>query len=303
MPCFKLHSDMPEEFYAPEKDFFFKKLHSKFGVEIGGVDLSIPLSSSQQTEIEISLVRHGLLLFRNQALTMDRQAQITKSIGPPISHIVNDFNSKINPAITILSNVIDGSGKLIGADRSGMQWHTDGSFRSEPPDATILYGFECPPIGANTEFCSAISLLSALQADEQDCLAECIGVHDYEFYWNTYQSNRSPLPQETLKATPRRKHPALRTHPVSGLNGIFFMKCMTPLLLGPVKNNGIEVIEKTDEMANCTSQKYSHEWENGDLLIWDNRSMFHRATEFDNSHRRIMHRSSVSGSAPFYSRD
>lgn len=301
MPIFKSHRDMPDAYLADSGRIEFKKLHEKLGVEVKGLELSKPLESSSVAEVKAALTCHGLLLFRGQSLHIDHQARFTRYFGEPITHVVEEFNSNKNPIITVLSNVRDDDGTLIGADRSGMQWHTDGSFRLTPPMMTILYGVECPTVGAETEFCSAVAILNSLSKTDQACLADCEGVHDYSFYWKHYQPSRPPLTEETLSKTPPMRHPAIRTHPISGMNGTYFMKCMTPELIGPLSDQGAELIDRVEEAACSDLFRYSHKWANGDVLLWDNCSMMHRATEFDDKFRRVMHRSSIVGERPYFS--
>lgn len=119
------------------------------------------------------------------------------------------------PEVTLISNVVNEKGENIGADRAGMVWHSDMSYFERPMLGSMLYGVECPTVGADTEFASMFAAHDALSPEMRDRLSTLRGVHDYAWHYENYLSHRPPLTDEEKAKTPPVSHPALRTHPVS----------------------------------------------------------------------------------------
>jgi len=192
MNNFSKHSFLSDD-YVSESFIKFEKLSKHIGAKVSNVDLSKVLSNTQFSDIYNALSVHSLLVFPNQNLTKHDILRLSNFFGNTLPHIVNKYNQD---GMIILSNKRDGKGNLIGADRSGMQWHSDGSFRKTPNRVSILYSVECPPIGADTIFASTYASFDALEKSKLQELSQLYGIHDYSWYWSEYQKIRPPLTKE-----------------------------------------------------------------------------------------------------------
>jgi len=268
-------------------------LHQNFAVEVAKDEFLTWIDDGLAVNC---IERYGLLVVRQIGIDQDYLYQLSTALGKVIPHAVSKFSSARNGVAT-LSNKRAKDGSLIGADRSGLQWHTDGSFRSIPPKFTVLYGVECPPEGADTQFCCTSDVLEDFDAADQSFLKQTDAVHDYEFYWNNFQKARGKLDIETKQSYPPIRHPATIINRVTKRQGIYFMSCMCPEIGGASPKESTRLLERSDEIMNNPANHYSHRWEVGDLLIWDNRSVFHRATEFDDVYPRLMIRTSIAGTS------
>jgi len=276
-----------------------RRLTEHIGAEIDNIDLSVPLSQAAFDDIQDALVEHGVLVFRDQALPPAAHHAFAARFGRLVGHVVKRFSNEDFPEITYISNVRNEKGEMIGADRAGMIWHSDMSYFPRPMLGSMLYGVECPPEGADTEFASMFAAHDALPETLRDHLARSRGVHDYAWHYETYLGHRKPLTADEKAKAPPVSHPALRTHPVSGRKAIYVSEGLTRTIEGMEESAGRRLVVETSQFATQERFVYRHKWRPRDLVFWDNRSTMHRATEFDDRHRRLMRRATVEGDVPF----
>ena len=133
-----------------------------------------------------------------------------------------------------------------------------------------------------------------LEPQDKILLRRLRGIHDYGWYWKTYQPDRSPLtPAEAGEAV---IHPAICTHPTTHWNVIYLSEGCTRNIEGMAEEHGREVVLRYSRFA--SQFRYTHQWSPGDLVMWDNLAVMHRATEFDDMYDRYMLRTQVEGSTP-----
>lgn len=276
-----------------------RKLTHYIGAEIEGVDLSRPITAAQFDDINEALVTHSVVVFRGQDLPPDMHVDFAARFGKLVGHVVNRFGLKEFPEVTLISNVVNDKGEKIGADRAGMVWHSDMSYFERPMLGSMLYGVECPTEGADTEFASMFAAHDALSPEMRERLSGLRAVHDYAWHYENYLSHRPPLTEAEKAKTPPVSHPVLRTHPVSGRKAVYVGEGLTRTIEGMPEDEGRSLVVEISEFATQPQFVYRHKWQVGDLVFWDNRSAMHRATEFDNSQRRLMRRTTVEGDAPF----
>ena len=276
-----------------------RPLTEHIGAEVENVDLSRPISQAEFEDINDALVAHSVLVFRDQELPPAMHVDFSSRFGRLVGHIVRRFSVEDYPEVTYISNVRNERGEMIGADRAGMIWHSDMSYFPRPMLGSMLYGVECPPEGADTEFASMFAAHDALPDTLREVLARSRGVHDYPWHYATYLSHRKPLTDEERAKAPPVTHPALRTHPVSGRRAVYLSEGLTRTLTDMDEEAGRRLVVEVSRFATQPQFVYRHKWRPRDLVFWDNRSTMHRATEFDDRHRRLMRRTTVEGDVPF----
>ncbi len=111
-------------------------------------------------------------------------------------------------------------------------------------------------------------------------------------------TDRPPLTPEQLAAVPDVVHPVVRTHPQTGRKVLFVNEGFTVGIAGMPEPEGKALLQKLFQHSVRSSGIYAHRWRAGDLVMWDNRSTMHRATEYDLRYARAMHRTTVQGDQP-----
>lgn len=291
--------DCADVYQSKRSGVTVRKLTQHIGAEIDGIDLSRPIGPAEFDDINDALVTHSVIVFRGQDLPPNMHVDFAARFGRLVGHVVNRFGLADYPEVTLISNVVNDKGEKIGADRAGMVWHSDMSYFERPMLGSMLYGVECPAVGADTEFASMFAAHDALSPEMRERLAKLRAVHDYAWHYENYLSHRPPLTDAEKAKTPPVTHPVLRTHPVSGRKAIYVGEGLTRTIEGMPEEEGRRLVVDISNFATQPQFVYQHKWRVGDLVCWDNRSAMHRATEFDDSQRRLMRRTTVEGDKPF----
>jgi len=290
---------MTEAHCSTRSGIRIRPLTEHIGAEVEGIDLSRPITPDQFRAVHDALAAHSVLVFRDQDLPPAMHVDFSARFGRLVGHIVRRFSVEDFPEVTYISNVRNARGEMIGADRAGMIWHSDMSYLRRPMLGSLLYGVECPPEGADTQFASMFAAHDAMPPALRDQLARARGVHDYAWHYATYLTHRKPLTQAEQAQAPPVTHPAVRTHPVNGRRAIYVSEGLTRTIEGMEEAAGRSLVLEASAFATQPAFVYSHRWQPRDLVFWDNRSTMHRATEFDDRHRRLMRRTTVEGDEPF----
>ncbi len=275
------------------QDVTVRPLGAGFAAEVIGLDLARPLDDATRRAVYDAFVRYQVLAFRDQDLTPEQQVAFTEQFGTLERHIARNRGAG-NPLVHVVSNLgPDGlpSGKL-GSTR----WHTDKSFRPEPSLATILHAVTMPPDGGDTCFADMYAAYDALPEAEKTALAGVRVVHSWELSRQKIGERATP---EEIRDAPPMSHPLVRVHPDSGRKCLFMGEHASHLDGRPLEEGRARLAALE---AHATEERfvYRHRWRAGDVLMWDNRCLLHRAdANFDAArHPRVLHRTCLRGSAP-----
>ena len=274
-----------------------KNLDAMLGAEVSGIDLSKPLVRSEVTEIENVWRDRLVVMFRRQKLSDPELIAFSKNFGeldPPGPNPYGESFNKEHPELNVISNVVE-NGKPIGNLGDGEAvWHADMTYVEVPPKAAVLHSLEIPPSGGNTYFANMFAAYQTLPAHLKKASDGKIAVHDAS------TNSAGMLRKGYKKVTDVREvvgahHPLVRTEPNTGRKALFLGRRPNSYVIG------LEVAESEALLdalwAHATQQRFvmCHEWQVGDVLMWNNLSVLHRRDAFDPKSRRIMHRSQIKG--------
>ncbi len=268
-----------------------RKLGAAAGAEILGADLSRDLDAADFATIRRALVDHGVIVLRGQDLPPDRHVAFTARFGAPDIHPLTQFHLPGHPEILVLSNKKRADGSPVGLEDAGRYWHTDVSFHREPSLGSLLYAVEIPPAGGDTLFANQYAAWDALPEPMKERLRGRRAFHGL---------NRTVAPKFTeaqLAAVVPVPHPIARTHPESGRLALYAGR-FAIAIEGMDAAESAETLDFLYEHAGQEDFQYRHVWQQGDLVMWDNRGMLHHATPFEPRYIRHMHRTTVAGDVP-----
>lgn len=274
-------------------DFAVRPLSEKFAAEVVGLGLRRPLDEATRDAVYAAFVRYQVLAFRDQNLSPEEQIAFTEQFGTLERHTVRNRGTG-NPLVHIVTN-LGPDGKPSGRVANQM-WHSDKSFRPQPALATILHAVTLPPDGGDTCFADMHASYEALPAAERAELDNIRVVHSWEL--SLAKSGKQASPEEIADAPPM-VHPLVRIHPDTGRKGLFMGEHAShfdgmPMEVGRARLAALE------EHATQEAFVYRHSWHPGDLLMWDNRNLLHRADQnFDAAmYPRVLHRTCLRGTTP-----
>lgn len=267
------------------------------GAEIRGIDLASPPDQAAYAQILDALHQYGVIVFRGQTLTPDQLAAFSACFGELDIHHMTEHVFPHLPQVRVLSNVKK-DGKSIGITKGGMHWHSDLSYKPLPALVTLLYGIECPPQGADTQFADMSAAWDALPEEKQHSLRGLRVVHDRNYRYSALYPGRPPLTAEQVSKVPPVEHPLVRIHPATGRPALFVAKDVVSHVIGMSDAESRALIDELEAFATRPQFVYSHQWQPGDVVVWDNRCTLHRATPYDPQYRRTLYRTQVRGDAP-----
>ena len=274
-------------------------LHPLFAARVEGVDASREIAAPVMAALRDALDRYAVLVLPGQHL--DDAAQITFSQGFGALEMTRAGALGAGSPVIVLTNmgasgeIVAPSDKQVLNNKANRLWHHDSSFKPVPARASLLSARQIPSAGGNTEFAFMRGAFAALDAAEQQRLKRLVAWHD--FGWS-----RARVDAALVSDAERAQHPPVRQAVVLEENPYgpaLYLGAHARSIEGMGEAESRALIESL--MAHATEDRfiYSHRWSPGDLLIWDNRAVLHRATPFaSTTERRHMVRTTVAGQGP-----
>lgn len=266
------------------------------GALVSGVTLADGVSDPQRDALLAALLKHQVLFFEQQPIEPLAQRDLAARFGELHIHPVYPQAPGV-PEIIVLDTSHDNP-------PDNDNWHTDVTFLAAPAMGALLSARLLPPCGGDTLWASGIAAYNALSLPWRTMLAGLTAEHDFLKSFPAHRFARTPEERvrwEKARADhPPRLHPVVRTHPVTGQQGLFVNEGFTT-----------RIVELSATESDATlRQLFAHlckpeftvrwRWKQGDLAFWDNRLTQHYATADYLPHRRVMHRATIVGDVPFY---
>ena len=270
------------------------------GAEVTDVDLGRSVSAETAEQIWMALCEHGVLTFPGQEMSAEAQVALTRHLGEPEVHVLSDFTLPDLPEVFIVSNVRKG-GKPVGAVNAGQYWHSDLSYTARPTFASMLHAKEVPPGRGETLFASMVRAYETLPADLKARIEGCHAVHDYTLAYETVfagNPDRS-LSAEQAAQVPAVEHPVVRIQAETGRKALYVNSGFTRRIVDLDAAESRETLEALFAHATDANNIYTHHWQTGDFVMWDNRVTMHMAlSNYAAQDVRHMLRTSVAGEIP-----
>jgi taurine dioxygenase len=279
------------------------RLSPVMGAEVTGVDLAA-LDDATFKGLLDAFHEHHVLCVRGQDLSPQAQLAFSSRFGELEDQLNADFVIPGHEKVLILSNDMK-DGKPIGVIDAGDYWHSDSSHIPHPSLATILHAIQNPSRGGDTEFANMHLAYETLPEDMKKRIAGLRAIHAVSKLRNKRVSisKRRPGAQDHYErqlAIPEVVHPLVRTHPANGRKALFISQRFTIGIEGLSEAETDKILDFLFEHQVKRDFVYRHHWQDGDLVMWDNRSVLHRATGgYKYPDVRRMHRTVVAGDAPF----
>ena len=274
----------------------------KFFAEVCGLDLSMPLSSTEKADLLEVAHENAVLLFRNQKLDEEQHLTMSRQFGGLETTIQRGRKRRVRPEFADISN-LDWDGTMLESDSgraiyssANQLWHSDASFRENPPKFSFLYAEEVVETGGETEFCDERAAWDALEPEMKEKIDGLVA-------WHSLMESRRrtgfiEFTEGEREAFPSVPQPIVRTHPATGRKNLFLGAHASHVEnLG--REDGAKLLDDLVEFATQERFVRSHIWSVGDLIMWDNRCVLHRGRPFNaNTERRVMRRTTISGDGP-----
>jgi taurine dioxygenase len=278
-----------------------RRLNPVIGIEISGVQVTRDLGDNAFGELyQAWLDSGGLLVLRDQTLEPEDQIAFSQRFGeldPLKGQTVEPYLLPGHPEIYRVSNKVK-DGQKLGRQRAGTYWHSDNSHKERAAKCSLLYGIEIPEYGGDTQFAGMAKAYDELSPTYRTMIEGLRCVHDFEKAKSGSFKNET-VTDGHLQATPPVSHPLVRTHPETGRKCLFLNAGVVTHIEGMSVEESQPILDYLYKHCTRPEFVYRHQWRQGDLLVWDNRSAMHYAVaDYDGVGDRYMHRTTVFGDRP-----
>lgn len=272
------------------------------GATVTGLDLSKRLDAGTLRTVRSAWLEHHILAFPDQTLTNADLEQIVQSLGvfgsepffesmPGSEHVVALMRTADEKAPLFADN-----------------WHSDWSFMEEPPIGTCLYSRVIPPIGGDTGFINQQKALAEMPAalrakiEGRTALHSAVGAYapDGMYGEKDRAAGRSMAIRYSEDAREVRGHPFILRHPESGRETL--LGCLGYIIgvEGMTDDEALSLLLELHQWQTRENFQYSHKWQENMFVIWDNRSLLHKANGGYDGYDRLLHRITVASDPQKY---
>jgi alpha-ketoglutarate-dependent 2,4-dichlorophenoxyacetate dioxygenase len=282
-----------------------RPVHPTFVGEVSGIDITRPLTRDQADAIEAGMHEYAVLVFHDQPLTDEQQVAFTRNFGELEVTLAGQLARPEKRRFQQLelgdiSNLDEAGENLRARDDARRMyalanrlWHSDASFRAVGAGYTLLHARVVPSRGGNTEFADMRAAYDALDEETKAEVGALVCEHSIIFSREQIGLEvKSDEHGDKLKPVPHR---LVLTDPVNGRKSLYLSSHIGGIQGWPVPEARAYLRDLT-EHATQRQFVYAHEWRVGDLVMWDNRTVMHRARQFrDLQEKRDLRRTSLKG--------
>lgn len=263
------------------------------GAYVRGVDLSGELDDGVVDDIRSAWLDHRVLAFVDQSMDDDALERFTLRMG---GFGEDPFFAPIagREHIAAILREADEQTPLFAEN-----WHSDWSFLPQPPAGTCLLAVDIPPVGGDTFFANQIAAFAALPDDRKSQLRALTALHSAQLAYapdGTYgekDTGRSMAIRPDESARKIERHPLVKRHPETGEEAIFSTLGYIIGIEGMEQPEAFALLSELAQWQVRDEFVYRHNWQPGMLVMWDNRSVLHRASGGYEGHRRELHRTTI----------
>ena len=275
-----------------------------FGAEVAGIDIGNGLKERDLQRIRDALLRHSVIVLRDQNLSPDDQIGFMDRLyGLRPHYPTSSFSLRGYPQIQVISNIVE-NGNPIGIADAGLLWHSDTCYFPNTEFFVSLYALEIPfrngvALG-DTQWTSTVKAYEALPAGIKMELGQRRVCQSYDFHIEKLHScgflTRPPAARKA--ETVAQLHPAVRTHPITGRKLLYVSESFSERIEGLPPERSRTLLEHLWAHLAESRFIFRHSWKKGDFVVWDNCATQHLATFDYGQIPRRLHRCGGDGPVP-----
>lgn len=275
--------------------FTVSPLSDVLGARIDGLDTSQAIGPEDFKALEDALHTHGFIVLKNQSLTPSGLVGFARRWGRPQPHVIDTFHHPDDANVLVLSNVYQ-DGKPTGLVDAGTYFHSDYSYLEQPARCTILHARDVPSGRNGTTFANQRRAWADLPAAKRQQIEGLTVRHHYGNRDDLDTSSRtvaSVLNDDQAKKVTWVRHPLVRQHPFTQEPALYAVSGSSFGIEGMADDAALPLLHEL--ATHATQEKYCHtnDYENGDVIVWDNALLLHAAPLIDLTRPRTLWRVTV----------
>ncbi|NEO53124.1 MAG: TauD/TfdA family dioxygenase [Okeania sp. SIO3B5] len=279
-----------------------KPQRESIGAEV--LDLDVKLTSSAEAiAIKELVYDHKLVIFRNQSLNEKQYLEFSQKIGTPQIYPQDNYHHPDHPEIFVSSNILK-DGKKFGMPGTGRYWHTDCAFLDEPLPFTMLYPQIIPQSNRETYYLNMELVYEKLPAHLKMYVEGKYLKHEAKWRYKVQECDLDraiiDIMHDFENRFPAVQHPAVITHPVTQKKSLYMSSGFTTGIIGLDYETNQKILQELFSFMERDEFIHKHKWNDGDLILWENRTLNHKASISVLSEESLNYRIGVYDGLPFY---
>lgn len=276
--------------------------NGSLGAQVHGIDLGA-VTGEQARDILAAVHHHALVRFKGQTMSVHQYVKFGDKLGTIMPYPDERYQHPEHPGVFVSSNV---KGRTMGMARSGYFWHTDLSFKPRPQPLTVLYPQLLPQAKRETLFINMANVYAALPAALRSIVDGRTAKHDPAMRYKVGQADvdanldLGELLERGRRMFPAPTHPLVITHPVTRRRILYMNSGFTTSIDGLPHEDSQAALEELFAFIERPDHVQPHSWELGDIIVWDNRMLIHRAGYMAPGDFQTIFRLGIDDLVPFY---
>lgn len=274
---------------AQKNDYLTQLATPTFGLMISQFSPHL-INSTTIGELKNLLYLHKFLIFKNINFSLEEYIAFAKAFGKLVNYVDENYRHPQYPEVFIVSNEINPENKL-RSTRVGHYWHSDSSFLKEPLPITMLYSQIIPKNGGETAF---IDMSAAYLKLKHLLPSNLSAIHEgkWRYFVNDHDVGYSidEILEQVERVVPPQKHPLIIKHPITQLESLYISQGIVKKIDGLSDEESKILIDTLWDNIKKHAASYKHIWQTNEIVVWDNRSVIHRAYPALNSEPRLLFR-------------
>jgi taurine dioxygenase len=274
----------------------------QIGTECLDIDVAL-ITEAESNAIKQLVYEHKLVILRYQDLNEDQYLKFAEKIGTPQIYLQSNYHHPNYPEIFVSSN-IPRNGQKIGVPGTGRYWHTDCAFLDEPLPFTMLYPQVIPNSIRETYYIDMQQIYQKLPSSLRSYVDGKYMIHEAKWRYKVQECDVDraliDILKEVQEKAPPVKHPAIITHPVTRAKILYMSEGFTTGIVGLSYEENQEILQTLFSFIERAEHIYTHTWKEGDILLWDNRYLIHKASTVSKGEKSESYRIGIHDGLPFY---
>lgn len=288
-------------------NFEVKPLPGGIGREIVGLEIGDSIAPETAQALRDVWLEHGVLVFRKLGTSPEVQLRLSRCFGELEPHPIEKFRLPEYPELILLTNQNGPTGPVYEFDgvqiHGRIPWHTDLAFAVTPNSGALLRMVRKTETGGQTGWLDTALAYDELDeatkqeiADVEACYMFRTGLEDMRF--NKPGGTRITPRNENYPYFPPVANPLVWTHPETGRKILNISTLNIEFIIGMEEGASTRLIQRLIDHTLNPRFQYIHEWENDDMVLWDNRRTMHCAMGHPVDQIRVVHRTTIKGTVP-----
>ncbi|MGO9152676.1 TauD/TfdA dioxygenase family protein [Mycobacterium sp.] len=264
------------------------------GLEIIGMTADQLVEPQTASEAQCALDEHGVVVYREINISDEQLVAFSRLLG---KLVVQPTGEHHYPEIQTITLDPAKTNALLASYRQGnFHWHIDGAIDEYPQKATLLTARAVDPAGGDTEFANIYAAYAALTDHDRAEIADLQVVHSFAHAQSLANPDATEDQRRSWDRVPARVHPLVWTRS-NGRQSLLLGATAAEIVGWPAKR-GRALLDRLLDWSTQPQFTLRHKWRKGDLVMWDNTGMLHRALPFEPTSVRLMHRTTLVGEEP-----